>query len=61
MLEITKDVDYNAELKEINNKKKFVNASYEAKRPEWKMAFRAGKEVTEVTRAFAEQWLDELK
>ena len=61
MLELTKDVDFNAELKEQYGKKKFVNQAYEAKRPEWKMAFRAGKEVTEVTRAFAEQWLERVE
>ena len=61
MLDVTKDVDFNASLKEQYGKKKFVNPAYEAKRPEWKMAFRAGKEVTEMTRAFAQQWLNELK
>ena len=54
-------MDFNAELKDQNGKKKFVNPVYEAKRPEWKMAFRAGADVTELTRAFALQWLEELK
>lgn len=60
-LDITEGVDYNAELKERYNKKVFVNAEYERKPSEWKMAFRAGKEVTENTRAFVKQWLAELK
>jgi hypothetical protein len=61
VLAVTKDVDFNAALKEQYEKKKFVNPAYEAKSSEWKMAFRAGKEVTEVTRAFAQQWLNEIK
>ena len=61
LLEVTKDVDFNAELKEQYGKKRFVNPTYEAKSPEWKMAFRAGKDVTELTRAFAQQWLNEMK
>jgi len=61
MLDVTKDVDFNAALKEQYGKKKFVNPAYEAKSNEWKMAFRAGKEVTETTRAFVQQWLNELK
>jgi hypothetical protein len=61
MLDLTEDVDFNAELKIVGNRKKFVKAEYEAKRPEWKMAFRAGKEVTELTRAFAKEWLNEIK
>ncbi|MDP4265005.1 MAG: hypothetical protein Q8941_20930 [Bacteroidota bacterium] len=61
MLEATKDIDYNAELVEKNNKKRFVNPSYEYKNGEWKQGFRAGKEVTETARAFAQKWLAELQ
>ena len=60
-LDLTADVDYNAELKERYNKKVFVNPDYERKPQEWKMAFRSGKEVTETSRAFVQQWLSELK
>ncbi|RYE20883.1 MAG: choice-of-anchor D domain-containing protein, partial [Sphingobacteriales bacterium] len=42
-------------------KKRFVNPVYEGKRTEWKQGFRAGKEVTESARAFAQKWLSELK
>lgn len=59
-LEVTKDIDYNAELTERNGKKYFTNPKYEAKNAQWKMAFRAGKEVTETARTFAQQWLKEL-
>lgn len=60
-LDVTTGVDYTAELKEKYNKKVFVNAEYERKPSEWKMAFRAGKEVTETARAFAQQWLSEIQ
>lgn len=60
-LDITNGIDYNAELTERNGKKYFANPKYEAKDGQWKMAFRAGKEVTETARAFAQQWLTELK
>lgn len=59
-LELTKGVDYNAALVERNGKKYFSNPTYEAKNAYWKMAFRAGKEVTETARTFAQQWLKEL-
>lgn len=61
MLEDTKGVDYNAELVERSNKKKyFVNPVYEKKPGNWKYAFRAGKEVTETARAFVQDWLKSL-
>jgi hypothetical protein len=60
-LDITKDVDFNAELKISYNKKVFVNPVYERKPTEWKQAFRAGKEVTDMARAFVERWLGEMK
>lgn len=60
-LDITADVDFNAQLKEQYGKKRFVNPSYEAKSTEWKQAFRAGKDVTEAARAFAQQWIKEIK
>jgi hypothetical protein len=61
MLDATKDIDYSAELKEDKyGKKKFVNSKYEYKNGDWKMGFRAGKEVTETSRAFVQKWLSEL-
>ncbi|HKZ67261.1 MAG TPA: hypothetical protein VJ111_12930 [Chitinophagaceae bacterium] len=60
MLEYTKGIDYNAALVEKYGKKRFVNPAYEGKRTEWKQGFRAGKEVTEQARVFAEKWLSEL-
>ncbi|HEY6503653.1 MAG TPA: hypothetical protein VIZ28_06720 [Chitinophagaceae bacterium] len=61
MLDATKDIDYNAELVEKYGKKIFVNKQYEYKNQEWKQGFRAGKEVTEPARAFAQKWLNELQ
>lgn len=61
MLDVTKDIDYNAELVEKNNRKVFVNPAYESKNMEWKQGFRAGKEVTEMARAFVQKWLGELQ
>ncbi|OQP63992.1 hypothetical protein A3860_21465 [Niastella vici] len=56
-LELSATVDFNAELKEVNGKQKFVNPDYEGKPADWKEIFRAGKDITEVSRKFAQQWL----
>lgn len=61
MLDATKGIDYQATLVEKYGKKRFTNPTYESKSREWKMGYRAGKEVTEKARAFAKQWLDSLK
>jgi DNA-binding Lrp family transcriptional regulator len=61
ILDMTADVDYNAELKEAYKKKVFVNPVYERKPPAWKLAFRAGKETTDAVRVAAKKWLEELK
>ena len=60
-LDETKDIDFNAELTNRNGKKIFVNPAYEHRGKNWKMAFRAGKEVVEPARAFVKQWADEIK
>jgi hypothetical protein len=59
-LDLANTVDFNAELKQVGKKQKFVNPAYEGKSYDWKMIFRAGKEVYEVTKPFAEQWIKEL-
>lgn len=61
LLKVTRDVDFNAQLTGRDGKKVFVNKEYEAKPAEWKMAFRAGKEVTSTVRAFATEWLKEVQ
>lgn len=59
-IDLAKTVDFSAELVEKNGKKRFVNLVYERKNAEWKMIFRAGKEVRDVAVAFASQWIKEL-
>ena len=59
-IELASTVDFNAELKDVNGKKKFVNPVYEAKAYDWKQIFRAGKDVTETATASAQQWIKEL-
>jgi hypothetical protein len=60
-LNVTKDIDFSAELTERNGKKIFVNQQYEFKDSRWKMAFRAGKEVVEPARDFVEKWINEIR
>jgi hypothetical protein len=61
MLDKVKSVDFNAALREERGLKKFVNPAYESKPAEWKIAFRAGKEVVETTIPFVQQWIAEIK
>jgi hypothetical protein len=60
-LSATANVDFAAQTVNKNGKQRFVNAAYEQKPSEWKLAYRAGKEPTEKARAFASAWLKELK
>jgi hypothetical protein len=60
-LDVTKDVDYAAQLVDKNKRKVFANEALEAKPAEWKMAFRAGKPATDAARAFAQKWLADLQ
>ena len=59
-LDLSATVDFSAELKQVGNKKKFVNPVYEGKAYDWKQIYRAGKDVIEPSRQFAEQWIKEL-
>jgi hypothetical protein len=60
-MNVTKDIDFSAELTEKNGKKIFVNKEYERKDSRWKMAFRAGKEVVEPAREFVQKWMEEIQ
>jgi hypothetical protein len=60
MLDITADVDYNAETHQDGRLKRFTNPAYEKKPNEWKLAYRAGKAATDELRAIAQKWLQEL-
>ncbi len=59
-LKLAATVDFSAQLKDRYGKKVFVNSAYEGKGTDWKLIFRAGKEVYDVTKPFAESWLKEL-
>ncbi|MDO6434914.1 hypothetical protein Q4E93_30150 [Flavitalea sp. BT771] len=60
-LDVAGTVDFSAALVEKYGKKRFVNPVYQSKNDEWKMIFRAGKDVYEQTKVFAEQWIKELQ
>lgn len=60
-LQETADVDYNARLVSQDGRQRFANPEYERKPRGWKLAFRAGREPVEKARAFAGNWLAELK
>lgn len=57
----TQGVDFAAQTKMVNNRKKFVNARYEAKSDLWKFCYRMGAAPTNAARTFAQQWQGELK
>lgn len=59
-LDVTKDIDFSAELTERNGKKYFVKKEYEYKDSRWKAAFRCGKEPVETARTIAQQWLADI-
>lgn len=60
-LEISKDIDFNAQLTTNGRGKKiFTNPQYETKPSDWKMCFRSGRESVTAARSFAQQWLTEL-
>jgi len=59
-LDVAGTVDFMAELVEKGGKKRFVNPTYQAKNNEWKMIYRAGKDVYDQTKAFIDQWMKEL-
>lgn len=60
-LDVTKDIDFSAQLIDKDKKKVFADAGLEAKPGEWKMCFRAGKPATDAARAFAQKWLGDLQ
>jgi len=60
-LDIVGTVDFSATLKDVNGKKKFVNAAYEYKPADWKKVYRAGKEVNDVAKPFVSGWIKELQ
>jgi len=59
-LDVAGTVDFSAELVEKGGKMRFVNQIYQSKNSEWKMIYRAGKDVYEQTKTFIDQWMKEL-
>jgi len=59
-LEYTRDIDFDATLREKNDKQVFVNPVYESKSKYWKMAFRSGRNVVAASRIFAQRWITEI-
>jgi hypothetical protein len=60
-LQQTASIDYNAKLVPFGRKMIFADPELEAKDPFWKACFRSGKRTVDAARAFAQQWLAELK
>lgn len=60
-LDLTKDIDFNAQLVKSGSKMVFADAALEAKSWEWKRCFRCGKETILAARQYAQQWLATLK
>ena len=56
-LDISATVDFDAEL----NGYSFADKRYEAKGNQWKMCYRAGREVIAAAREEAKKWLAELE
>ncbi len=57
-IELSSTVDFSA--KTQGSRKTFVNPEYEEKPSDWKMCYRAGKEVIEAARQEAQRWLNEM-
>jgi len=63
-LTLSAEIDFNATLKDdghVKDRKVFTNFFYEQKPADWKLCYRLGKETTNLFRAYAQQWLKELK
>jgi hypothetical protein len=59
-LQLSADVDFNAQVKTTDGASVFANPAYQAKSSQWKMCFRAGREATAAARAAVQAWLTEL-
>lgn len=60
-LDLSKDIDFTAQLVERDRKMRFADPALEARPAEWKLLFRAGKPATDAARAFAQKWLADLQ
>ncbi|RDB03607.1 hypothetical protein DVG78_23175 [Runella aurantiaca] len=55
------DVDFNAQLRPAGRKQEFIQPAYQRKPAEWKFLYRLGKTPVMEARAFAQEWLTDLK
>ncbi|MCP1383558.1 hypothetical protein [Runella salmonicolor] len=55
------EVDFNAKLVPSGRKQEFINPLYQRKPAEWKFLYRLGKTPVLEARAFAQEWLTDLK
>lgn len=60
-LALAATVDFSATTHEAHGKQVFDKSEHQFKNNDWKMIYRAGKEVYDVTKPFAEKWLQELQ
>jgi hypothetical protein len=59
-LDVSKDVDFDAKLVPAGSKMRFADPRYEEKPPEWKLYYRAGRDVVAAAREAAQAWLKAL-
>jgi hypothetical protein len=61
-LDVSKDVDFEAELVlDQHGRKRFAKPEYEHRPDDWKLCYRAGKEPVQAARESAVEWLKELE
>ena len=60
-LDTLQTVDFNAQTVKVGALTEFTNPEHKAKPRQWKLIYRAGKDLNQVGKAFATQWLAELK
>jgi hypothetical protein len=59
-LQLTSDINFNAELKKQGDRMIFADPALEDKDEFWKACFRSGKPTVNAARSYAQQWLQEL-
>jgi len=59
-LDVSKDVDFDAKLVPAESKMRFADPRYEEKSSEWKLCYRAGRDVVAAAREVAQAWLKSL-
>ncbi|MFN8344660.1 MAG: hypothetical protein U0X91_06640 [Spirosomataceae bacterium] len=55
------EVDFNAKLMPSGRKQEFINPAYQRKPAEWKFLYRLGETPVTEAKAFAQEWLADLK